>query len=366
MQFFEWHNSYFGDYDFFAILNEREKTQLVMHHRTPLAESASFGDEKYYYLVDSNRKIITPIHSLAYIFGGQYNDNPPYGTEVFNFNFNITDYKLTFLDENTPVASKTETMRHFSDLVKRTLNYYVYALIDPRNDEVFYIGKGHGDRVFQHEEEAKSEIESHKHERISDIHNAGFSVKKVIVLHNLTEELAFAAEASLINFMQYTAPDQLTNLVSGHHAEKAMTVEETELHYGAEPLAPEDISHNLLIIKINTLYRPDMTPTEIMDCARGHWVINIKNAAKADYLLAVYHGLVVGVYENMQWYSSGENTPFYPRPCDENLRLKNRKYCTCAPVPDSKYFHRNIEKLVKESQNPVSYFWKNSSTQENI
>ena len=29
--------------------------------------------------------------------------------------------------------------------------YYVYELIDPRNGEVFYVGKGSGKRAYKHE-----------------------------------------------------------------------------------------------------------------------------------------------------------------------------------------------------------------------
>ena len=32
--------------------------------------------------------------------------------------------------------------------------YYVYRLIDPRNLQTFYVGKGCGDRVYQHAKEA--------------------------------------------------------------------------------------------------------------------------------------------------------------------------------------------------------------------
>ena len=32
------------------------------------------------------------------------------------------------------------------------LNYYVYALIDPRTNKVFYIGKGKGNRIYAHVE----------------------------------------------------------------------------------------------------------------------------------------------------------------------------------------------------------------------
>ncbi len=254
-------------------------------------------------------------------------------------------------------------MNNFSDTVKQKLKYYVYALVDPRNDEIFYIGKGINDRVFQHETEKNIGVEGSKHRRIESIKRAGNDVKKVIILYGLTEEEAFAAEAALINVMQFLKPDKLTNVVSGHHADPVMTVEEIERFYGAEILTEKDIFHNLLVIKINSLYDYNMTDREIMDCARGHWVINTNNAQKVDYLVAVYHGIVVGVYENMKWYPSGVKSEFYPRLSEENLKLTNRKYCTCTPAARAKYLHKNISTVVKDTQNPVSYIWgrKNST-----
>jgi len=38
----------------------------------------------------------------------------------------------------------------FPSEVARTLKTYVYRLIDPRNGETFYVGKGQGNRVFSH------------------------------------------------------------------------------------------------------------------------------------------------------------------------------------------------------------------------
>jgi hypothetical protein len=40
--------------------------------------------------------------------------------------------------------------------VAEQLNWYVYRLIDPRNGETFYVGKGQRDRIFQHAKGALS------------------------------------------------------------------------------------------------------------------------------------------------------------------------------------------------------------------
>ena len=42
------------------------------------------------------------------------------------------------------------TQDSFPEEVSEKLKWYVYRLIDPRNGETFYVGKGRGNRVFEH------------------------------------------------------------------------------------------------------------------------------------------------------------------------------------------------------------------------
>ena len=52
-------------------------------------------------------------------------------------------FTLTFYAEDHSVKFSTNTTKH--------LGHYVYALVDPRDDSIFYVGKASGNnRAFDH------------------------------------------------------------------------------------------------------------------------------------------------------------------------------------------------------------------------
>lgn len=59
--------------------------------------------------------------------------------------------------------------------------HYVYHLVDPRSGDVFYVGKGRGDRMWQHDFEAARGLLTEKCERIREIWAAGHEVERRIV-----------------------------------------------------------------------------------------------------------------------------------------------------------------------------------------
>ena len=277
----------------------------------------------------------------------------------------IVDRMISLLE-----AQEKPSIKLFSEKAIEHLNgFYVYALIDPRNNQVFYIGKGTGNRVFSHEiESGKSQkSEKAKLQKIREIEASGHSAKRVIVNWGMTEAEAFTAEASLINLMVFLSADALTNAVAGHHVHEALSVEDFEIMYGAEHLQPEDIRHSIMVIKINKRYRRDMGAAELYDVVRGIWraSLNSIQKRKIKYVFAVYNQLIVAVYKPDEWHYVHEmiDVPRMEELDEVSLKQhKDRVYFICNDYEcldnnQKFYLHKSIAdlKVNQASQNPVSY-----------
>lgn len=92
--------------------------------------------------------------------------------------------------------------------------FYVYILIDPSTDLVFYVGKGKGNRMYEHKTEAlkKQHYNKHLQNKILKIHSADLSIKYDKVFVSNIEEEVFAKE---IETILYFGIDNLCNLTEG-------------------------------------------------------------------------------------------------------------------------------------------------------
>ena len=221
-------------------------------------------------------------------------------------------------------------------------DYYVYGLIDPRSKQIFYIGKGTKNRVFEHEKESLYSLDSEKLKlkTIAEIKNAGFEVEKKIINSNLTEEEAFAA----------------------------LSVDEYERINGAAPLEDKDIRHKILVIKINRLYQRGMDEKVLYDAVRGVWRTSKEKVRTVEYVFGVYNSLIVAVYKPSEWFVCKEAKDRLPRqdivltPKTENrLFFVDERYEQGFPPDENESFciGKSIAglKLNQSAQNPITYLY---------
>ena len=198
----------------------------------------------------------------------------------------------------------------FSDHVSDQLKVYVYRLIDPRNGETFYIGKGKRNRVFDHAagqqnllgDEDKQEA---KIKRIREILNAGFAVGHVIHRHGLDDTTAMEVEAALIDAYQ-----GITNVQGGYESDDrgVMHAQEVIRQYEAEDA---QFTHSVVLINVNKSAGED--GRDLYDAVRYAWKISPEKAEKAEYVLAVQQGLIKDAFVVDEWLPATQaNFPGFP------------------------------------------------------
>ena len=230
-------------------------------------------------------------------------------------------------------------MKQFSQAVCEKIGYYVYVLKDPRNSEIFYIGKGKGNRVFQHVSCAlETEDESDKLNLIREILNEGKNVEYYILRHGLaTEKDALEIESACIDLIGL---DNLTNEIKGHNSwESGMkTANEIVQHYDAKAIT---ITEPTIIININKLYKRFMKDNELYNTTRSSWKLGSKKN-EAKYVIAAYRGLVREVYKINSWNQVGDRWEFTGEVAEKEVR--------------DKYLNQSLENYTKKvSQNPIKY-----------
>lgn len=230
-------------------------------------------------------------------------------------------------------------------------------LVDPRNGKPFYVGKGKGNRVFQHIEDAKNNpsVSTDKFDTIRDIIAIGKDVEHFIVCHGLKDEQeAYRIECVLIDTLNYLGCG-LANAVLGHHSSQTgiMTTNEIKRLYSAVRL--NSIDPDCVIININGQYNRCMGTAGIYQATKECWRMNKDRLKDIKYVLSEYRGLIVEVYEVEKWYSK-------PRQYSSGKKI-GQTYLgwgfdgKVAPknIRD-KYINKSIAHLKKKGQaNPVTY-----------
>lgn len=230
------------------------------------------------------------------------------------------------------------------------IGFYVYVYVDPRNDEIFYVGKGIGNRCFAH---LNDKSEKKKSMRIQEIFGVGLAPKIEIVAHELkTEEMALIVERAIIDTIGLS---KLTNAIHGHGSAyfQRTSVDELNLKYYC-PKA--EISEPAILVRINKLYKPGIDGVELYEATRGVWVIG-PDREKAIYAFAVYKGIVREIYEIRRWVRAG-TLKYSTRVIDKKHREKRWEFEgeIAGETLQLKWKNRTVEHLLGNNvQNPIVY-----------
>ena len=200
----------------------------------------------------------------------------------------------------------------FSNETINEIGYYVYRLVDPRNGQTFYVGKGKGNRVFQHvnrvpmdldeEEKQSNDDDPRKYKIIREIQEAGLEVIHLIQRWGLTEQEAFQVESALIDAYQ-----GLSNIQKGHHHENGVcNVTELEDRF-KKPVyeEPEDFHYMIIKVKHWRLEELESESDDLLnvryEATRGNWKIKPKSTADYPFAFSVTDGVVREVFEIESW-----------------------------------------------------------------
>ena len=237
----------------------------------------------------------------------------------------------------------------FPQEVVEALRCYVYRLIDPRNGETFYVGRGKEQRVFSHvngaiDDEGQDGADP-KLERIHEIRALGMDVVRIIHRHGMSEAAAKEVEAALID-----AYPGLVNRVAGSGSRDRGTrhVSEIVLEHSAEEFVVEE---PLILISIGRLWKE----RGVYEAVRGVWELDMERAKKRKLVLAHVRGVVRGAYRPTKWLKgTAENFPLDRGLLPERIGFEGDP---AGPEVWEKYVGKRVpEKYRKRgAQNPARY-----------
>ena len=186
------------------------------------------------------------------------------------------------------------------------LGHYVYVLRDPRDNQIFYVGKGVGNRVLDHANGviAKEDPQSTKEKQISEIHAAGLEVDAWIIQSGLkSDEHAFATESAVYGALKLISSTLnsekllLRNIVvpPGFSNSGLIQLNEAIAIFG-EPADSTLIPHNSVFIKPTTTWRRGMTSEELWGATHGWWKVNEERIKNISYVFAIPNFVIRGIW----------------------------------------------------------------------
>lgn len=235
--------------------------------------------------------------------------------------------------------------------IARKLGWYVYLYVDPRDDRVFYVGKGRKSRALAHLDGAEN---PRVRKTIKGIRTAGEEPQIDVLVHGLpSEETALRVEAAVIDLL---GKEKIDNAVRGWRGREygRMPLADLVAHY--EQRKVEIREPAILIRIIEAEYEGD--DSVLYDDTRSAWVLDVERARKAAYAIAVCDGVVREVYRITAWLPGGSTLNYrFPlgrgKPSSERWEFVG---VIAEPKVRRRYVNRYVgQYFTQGAQNPITY-----------
>jgi hypothetical protein len=225
------------------------------------------------------------------------------------------------------------TQRTFDILQKEKLGKYVYALRDPRDGKIFYVGQGLNDRVFEHFNEADNCLissmpfknMSSKVIRILDIWNNNEDVEWIILAHNLPTDnnVADLIESAIFDGLSESQNGETLNEVSPPNSLRLLPDDLDAM--AAEFVNPTTPYDSVFIFPIQNTLTKGTSP---YNATRTTWAVSgYYQALNPAYAVGLKNSISKGSFQISSWTgvtgtSRQEFTsPGHPNPIDHQPLL---------------------------------------------
>ena len=120
-----------------------------------------------------------------------------------------------------------------------------------------------------------------------------------------------------------------------------------------------EIDDPVLIVRVNTLYRPSMLPIELYEITRGVWKVSPPRRDRVKYALTVHQGRVKEVYKVNAWHPACSSNYLWRTQFHEDAAMVGRSEFTgeiANATVRTKYLGKSVAHLFAQgAANPVKY-----------
>lgn len=187
----------------------------------------------------------------------------------------------------------------------RIARKYVYALQDPDDQRIFYVGQGTGNRVFEHLERAEKLLESNKRltskfEAIHSVWSRSRDVRLVVLAGGLTDREADLVESATLNALNISPNGELTNAIAAPHS-SMVNVE--DLAAAAYPYVDPARSYTKVMLLPAHKKKKNK---DVYERCRRSWEVtkrhrDLRGDATTAHAVAIVGGVSVGAYRVTKW-----------------------------------------------------------------